>query len=123
MPTQIARELGRASSFPVLKARINSGVAWIRESGFTTADHKARLDGKADLRSGNLALWGRLSVRTPINRWKTSISSLSAEPFQAHSSCPKSSPATDLSFQSSELVKGRIDEMGSKAALFIRNRS
>ncbi len=49
----------------VLKARVNSGVAWIRESGFTTADHKARLDGKADLRSGNLALWGRLFRENP----------------------------------------------------------
>ena len=42
----------------VLKAAINHGIAWVGDSSFNVEEFKARLSGKADLRSGNLALWG-----------------------------------------------------------------
>lgn len=45
-----------------LKAALDQGVAWFHDSGFTSSDYQTRLTGKADLRSGNLAIWGRLQA-------------------------------------------------------------
>ncbi len=42
----------------VLNVGINHGIAWVGDSSFNVEEFKARLSGKADLRSGNLALWG-----------------------------------------------------------------
>ncbi|MGB7334931.1 MAG: AsmA family protein [Salaquimonas sp.] len=44
----------------VLNSIITHGVGWIQNSGFVVDGYNAQLTGKADLRSGNLGIWGVL---------------------------------------------------------------
>ena len=50
-----------------LKAIINRGVGWVQGSRFKIEEYNAAMSGKADLRSGNLALWGMLSEENATN--------------------------------------------------------
>lgn len=44
----------------MLNVIINRGVGWIQNSSFSIEEFEANLTGKADLRSGNLGIWGDL---------------------------------------------------------------
>ena len=46
-----------------LNVAIISGVGWVENSGFDIEEFSTGLSGKADLRSGNLAVWGELKKK------------------------------------------------------------
>lgn len=55
----------------ILNANVNHGVAWIGDSSFLIDDYRSRISGKADLRSGNLAIWGLMQKQDENADWRS----------------------------------------------------
>lgn len=54
-----------------LQGDVNHGVAWIGDSSFLMDDYRSRISGKADLRSGNLAVWGLMQKQDEGGDWRS----------------------------------------------------